>query len=72
MYGKMQEFELTESIPLMCTSATGGQYPVFSHPEFLQGALPGWAGASAPDCGMAGHPASILSSPRADCRVAIT
>ena len=38
MYGKMQEFRLTEIIPLICTSALWGQYPVFSHPESPQGA----------------------------------
>ena len=38
MYGKMQEFGLTEIIPLIYTSAVWGQYPVFSHPEFPQGA----------------------------------
>ena len=38
MYGKMQQSRLTEIIPLMCASAIRGQYPVFSHPEFPQGA----------------------------------
>ena len=37
MYGKMQESGLTEIIPLICTPAIWGQYPVFSYPEFLQG-----------------------------------
>ena len=36
MYGKMQEFRLTEIIPLICTSALWGQHPVFSHPGFLR------------------------------------
>ena len=36
MYGKMQESGLTEVIPLMCTLAIWGRYPVFSHPEFPQ------------------------------------
>ena len=30
----MQESRLTEIIPLICTSALWGQYPLFSHPEF--------------------------------------
>ena len=34
VYGKIQESGLTEIIPLICTSAIWGQYPVFSHPEF--------------------------------------
>ena len=33
MYWKMQESGLTEIIPLVCTSAIWGQFPVFSHPE---------------------------------------
>ena len=37
MYGKMQESELTKIISLTCTSATWGQYLVFSLPEFLSG-----------------------------------
>ena len=48
MYGKMQESGLTEIIPLICTSAIWGQYPVFSHPESPQGALSGMAAAA--DC----------------------
>ena len=32
MHGKMQESGLTKIIPLICTSAIWGQYPVFSHP----------------------------------------
>ena len=40
MYGKMQEPELTESIPLLCTWALWGQ---FSHPEFPQASLWGVA-----------------------------
>ena len=35
----MQESGLTEIIPLICTSAIWGQYPVFSHPGFPQGSL---------------------------------
>ena len=31
----MQESGLTETIPLICTSAIWGQYPVFSHPGIL-------------------------------------
>ena len=34
MYGKMQEFGLNEIIPLTCTSAIWGQYPVLSQPEW--------------------------------------
>lgn len=37
MYGKMQESGLTEIIPLICTSALWGQYPVLSHPDSPQG-----------------------------------
>ena len=32
----MQRSGLTESVPLMCTSALWGLYPVFSHPGFPQ------------------------------------
>ena len=32
---------LIEIIPLVCTSAIRGQYPVFSHPESPQGVLLG-------------------------------
>ena len=39
----MQKF--TEIIPLICTSPTWGQYPVFSHPESPQGSLEGVAAA---------------------------
>ena len=39
MTGKMQESGLTKIIPLICTSAIWGQYPVFSHPEFPQDSL---------------------------------
>ena len=42
LYGMMQESGLAEIIPLMCSSAIWGQYPVFSHPEFPQGSLSGW------------------------------
>ena len=52
MYGKMQEFGLTEIIPLICTSAIWGQYPVLSHPESPQGASLGVAAVA--DCLMAG------------------
>ena len=38
----MQESGLIEIIPLMGTSALLGQYPAFSHPEFLQGVGLGW------------------------------
>ena len=34
----MQESGLIEIIPLICTSANYGQYPVLFHPEFPQGA----------------------------------
>ena len=34
----MQESGLIEFMPLMCTSALWGQYPVLSHPEFSLGA----------------------------------
>ena len=66
MYGKMQASRLTEIIPLICTSATWGQYPVLSHPESPQGAPSGMATAAE---GLAvGSPfASILSSLRAHC-----
>ena len=46
LYGMMQESGLIEIIPLICTSAVWGQYPVLSHPESLQGALSGVAAAS--------------------------
>ena len=36
MYGKMQESELTEIIPLICTSAIWGQCPVFHILSFLR------------------------------------
>ena len=36
MYGKMQESGLTEIIPLICTSAIWGQYPVFHILSFLR------------------------------------
>ena len=39
----MQESGLTETIPLIRTSAIWGQYPVFSHPEFPQVSLWGVA-----------------------------
>ena len=32
----MQESGFTEILPLICTSPVCGQYPVFSHPEFLR------------------------------------
>ena len=38
MYGKMQGSGLIEIIPLICTSATWGQYSAFLHPESPQGA----------------------------------
>ena len=42
----MQEPGLTEIIPLICTSATWGQYPVFSCPELPQGSPQGVAAGS--------------------------
>ena len=39
MYGKMQESELTEIIPLICTSALWGQCPVFLVLSFLRAHL---------------------------------
>ena len=36
MYGKTEESGLTEISPFICISALWGQYPVFSHPEFLK------------------------------------
>ena len=67
MYGKMQEFGLTEIIPLMCTLAMCSQYPVLSHPESPQGAS--W-GVTVVTEGLAvGSPfVSILSSLRAHHR----
>ena len=53
MYEKMEESGLIEIIPLICTSAVWGQYPVFSHPETPQGA-PFWGGAAMADGLMAG------------------
>ena len=43
MYAKMQKFGLIEIIPLICTSALWGQYPVLSHPESPQGSPSGAA-----------------------------
>ena len=43
MYGKMQESGLTGIIPLICTSAIWGQYPVLSHGKAPHGALLGVA-----------------------------
>ena len=43
MYGKMQEFGLSEISPWICTSLIWGQYSVFSHPEFPQDSL--WVGS---------------------------
>ena len=37
MYENMQEFGLTEIIPLMWTLEIWGLYPVFLHPVFPQG-----------------------------------
>jgi len=42
--GKMAKSGLTESIPLKCTSAVWGGYPMFSHPELPWGSL--WAVAA--------------------------
>ena len=41
----MQESGLTETTPLMWTSALWGQYPVTSHPESSQGMHAGLRGA---------------------------
>ena len=57
MYRKMHESGLTDIIPLMCTSALWGQYPVFSHPEFPQGSPREWLQSEG------GWMAGILSSP---------
>jgi len=38
----MQECGFTETIPLICTSAFWGQYPVFSHPEILRAHCGEW------------------------------
>ena len=43
MCGKLQKSGLIEIIPLIHTSAVGGQYPVLSHPESPQRAP--WRGA---------------------------
>lgn len=59
----MQESGLIEIIALNCTLAVEGQGPVLSHPESPRGAPLGEA--VVPDCLMAGHPVSILSSLRA-------
>ena len=40
----MQESGLTEIIPLTCSSAIWGQYPVRSHPESPQGTALGGGG----------------------------
>ena len=50
LYGKMQESELTEVIPLMCASAIWGQDPVLSHPESPQDAMLGGGLAAEADC----------------------
>ena len=67
MYGKMQEAGLTEIIPLICTSATWGQHPVFSHPEFPQVHREGGFSCRLLDGLGSGQPAfvSIVSSLRA-------
>ena len=49
MYGKMQEFRLSEISPLICTSFIWGQYSVFSYPEFPQGS-PSMVFVIADDC----------------------
>ena len=41
--GRLQS-GLTESIPLLCTSAVWGWYPMFSYPELSWGSL--WAVAA--------------------------
>ena len=43
MYRKLVGSGVTEIIPLRCTSAAWGQYPLFSHPEVPQGSLLGVA-----------------------------
>ena len=43
--GRAEGLYITEIIPLMCTSALWGQYPVLSHPESPQGAPWGVAAA---------------------------
>ena len=59
----MQESGLLESIPLMCTLAIWGQYPVVSHPDSPQGTA---LGAAAMAEGVAARSfVSILSSLRA-------
>ena len=41
MKGCSTSLIIREIIPLICTSAIWGQYPVFLHPEFSQGSLYG-------------------------------
>ena len=43
MYMKMQGSGLTEIIPLICSLAIWGQYPLFSYPEFSRGSPKGMA-----------------------------
>ena len=56
--GKVQESGLPEIIPLICTSATRGQYPGLSHPSCPPGA-PSWVAAAS-----VGLMVGILSSLR--------
>ena len=58
MCGKMQESRLTEIIPLMCTSALWGQYPVLSHPESPQGVCRGETAVA--DGLLEGYPVSFF------------
>ena len=66
MYGKMQGSGLIEIIPLICTSAIGGQYPVLSHPESPPVHCCGDWVAVAADSLIGRHPVSTLSSLGAD------
>ena len=59
--GKVQESGLPEIIPLICTSATRGQYPGLSHPPCPPGAPSGVAAVSV---GLMVGILSILSSLR--------
>ena len=54
LYGKKQESELTEIIPLMCASAIWGQHPALSHLESPQDAALGGGLAVEADCEMVG------------------
>ena len=69
MYGKMQESGLTETILLMCASASWGQNPVLSQSWVPSGCTVGGGCSSWPLDG--GHPVSIPSSLGAPGRVAV-